>query len=138
MNAVPLVPDTAALQESLAFLPLVTYQAGETVLAAGSRTGRLLFLSNGVVEVVRQGIRIAKETEPGTVFGEISALLDLPHTANVFALETSRFHVADAVTLLAKDSVALLYVAAVLARRLDGANQALIGLKKAVAITHSD
>lgn len=138
MNAVPLLPDTAALQESLAALPLVTYQAGETILAAGSRSGRLLFLRNGVVEVVRQGIRIAKESEPGSVFGEISALLDLPHTANVFALETSRFHVADAAPLLAKDTVALLYVAAVLARRLNGANQALIGLKKAIASTHSD
>ena len=127
----PLIPDTAALQESLAALPVATYQAGETVLAAGSRTGRLLFLRSGVVAVVRQGIQIAKETEPGSVFGEISALLDRPHTADVRALEISQFHVADAVALLKQDPIVLLHVAAVLARRLDGANQALIGLKKA-------
>ena len=66
MNVVPLIPDTTALQESLAYLPLATYQPGETVLAAGSKTGRLLFLKDGTVAVVRHGIRIAKETEPGT------------------------------------------------------------------------
>ena len=95
MNVLPLIPDTTALQESLAYLPVATYQPGETVLAAGSKTGRLLFLKDGTVAVVRHGIRIAKETEPGTVFGEMSALLDKPHTANVLALTTARFHATD-------------------------------------------
>jgi CRP-like cAMP-binding protein len=131
MNAVPLIPDTAALQESLAYLPLETYRAGEKVLTAGSRTGRLLFLRDGAVEVVQHGIQIVKESEPGAMFGDISALLDWPHTADVVALETSRFHVADAVTLLTQNSVALLYVASVLARRLYGTDQMLVGLKKA-------
>ena len=131
MNAVPLIPDTTVLQESLAYLPLATYQTGEMVLTAGSRTGRLLFLKDGAVAVVLQGIQIAKEAEPGTVFGEISALLGRPHTADVVALETSRFHVADAGALLAQNSVAVLYVAAVLARRLYDTDQAFVGLKKA-------
>jgi CRP/FNR family transcriptional regulator, cyclic AMP receptor protein len=131
MNAVPLIPDTAALQESLAYLPLETYQTGERVLTAGSRTGRLLFLKDGAVAIVQQGIQIAKEAEPGAMFGDISALLDWPHTADVVALETSRFHVADAVALLTQDSAALLYVASVLARRLYGTDQMLVGLKKA-------
>jgi CRP/FNR family transcriptional regulator, cyclic AMP receptor protein len=50
----------------------------------------------------------------------------------VRALETSEFHVANADALLAHDPITLLYVAAVLARRLDGANQALIELKRQV------
>ena len=62
------------------------------------------------------------------MFGEMSALLDKPHTANVLALTTARFHVADAGALLAQDSAALLHVATVLARRLDNTNQALIDL----------
>jgi CRP/FNR family transcriptional regulator, cyclic AMP receptor protein len=128
MNVLPLIPDPTALHESLAYFPLATYEPGETVLAAGSKTGRLLFLKDGTVAVVRHGIRIAKEIEPGTVFGEMSALLDKPHTANVVALTTARFHVADAKTLLAQDSAALLHVATVLARRLDNTNQALIDL----------
>jgi hypothetical protein len=40
-------PDKAAFQNSLAALPLVTYQAGETVIGDGSKTGRLLILSRG-------------------------------------------------------------------------------------------
>jgi CRP-like cAMP-binding protein len=68
-------------------------------------------------------------TEPGAVFGELSVLLDKPHTADMRALETSEFHVADAAALLVQDPTALLYVAAVLARRLDGANQTLIEVK---------
>ena len=52
MNVLPLIPDTTALQESLAYLPLATYEPGETVLAAGSKTGRLLFLKDGAVAVV--------------------------------------------------------------------------------------
>jgi CRP/FNR family transcriptional regulator, cyclic AMP receptor protein len=59
-------------------------------------------------------------------------LLDQPHTAEVRALEASQFHVADAATLLRVDPIALLYVATVLARRLDGANQALIELKRQI------
>ena len=127
-----LIPDTVVFQKRLAALPLATYQAGETVFAAGSRTGRLLILKKGAVAIVKEAIEIAKVAEPGAVFGELSALLDQPHTADVRALETSQFHVADAASLLGQDPIALLYVAVVLARRLDGANQALIELKSQV------
>jgi len=106
-------------------LPLTTYRADEVVLAAGSRTGRLLFLKEGAVAVVRQGTQIAIVDEPGAVFGEISALLDLPHTADVRALKPSQFYTADA-ALLGHSAAALLYIAEVLALRLDRANEALV------------
>jgi CRP-like cAMP-binding protein len=125
----PAIPDTAAFQKTLAALPLLTYQAGETVFGAGSKTGRLLILRSGGVAIVKDAIEIARVTEPGAVFGELSALLDQPHTADVFALESSQFHVADANTLLVQDPIALFYVATVLARRLVGANRTLIELK---------
>jgi CRP/FNR family cyclic AMP-dependent transcriptional regulator len=122
----PLIPDRAVVQQKLGSLPVVTYQAGENVLTAGSRSGQLLILKTGAVAIVKGDIEIAKVSEPGAVVGELSALLDQPHTADVRALETSQFHVADASSLLGKDPAALLYVAAILARRLDSANQALI------------
>ena len=96
----PLIPDIAVFQRKLATLPLVTYQAGETVLSAASTTGRLLILKEGAVAVVKEGVEIARVTEPGAVFGELSVLLDQPHTADVRALEASQFHVADAATIL--------------------------------------
>jgi CRP-like cAMP-binding protein len=81
------------------------------------------------VEVVKEGVQVARISEPGAVFGELAALLDQPHTADVRALERSEFSVADAATLLASDPTAALYVAAILAGRLDAANGALIEVK---------
>ena len=128
----PLIPDMAVFQRKLATLPVVTYQAGETVLSAASTTGQLLILKEGAVSVIKEGLEIATVTEAGAVFGELSVLLDQPHTADVRALETSQFHVADAATILRIDPVALLYVATVLAQRLDSANRGLLELKRQV------
>jgi CRP/FNR family transcriptional regulator, cyclic AMP receptor protein len=125
----PLIPDKATFQNSLSGLPIVTYQAGETVIVDGSKTGRLLILRKGSVAIVKEDTEIATVTEPGAVFGELSILLDQPHTADVRALGTSQFHVADATTLLAQNPIAVLYVATVMAHRLDAANHALIQLK---------
>jgi CRP/FNR family transcriptional regulator, cyclic AMP receptor protein len=132
-RAAHLISDSADFQASLASLPLVTYQKGETVLAAGSKTGRLLVLERGAVEIVKGGLEIARVTTPGAVLGELSVLLDKPHTADVRALETSQFRVADAAALLGKDPVATLYIGIALARRLDSANEALIELKRQLA-----
>jgi CRP-like cAMP-binding protein len=130
----PLISDMAVFQRKLATLPLVTYQAGETVLSAASKTGRLLILKEGAVAVVREDVEIARVAEPGAVFGELSALLDQPHTADVRALEVSQFHVADAATTLRIDPIAVLYVATVLAQRLDSANRGLLELKRQVQV----
>jgi CRP/FNR family transcriptional regulator, cyclic AMP receptor protein len=127
-----LILDLSVVRRKFATLPLVTYQAGETVLSAGSTTGRLLFLKEGAVTVEKEGVQIARVTEPGAVFGELSVLLDQPHTADVRALEASQFHVADAATILRIDPIALLYVATVLAQRLDSANRGLLELKHQV------
>jgi CRP/FNR family transcriptional regulator, cyclic AMP receptor protein len=120
--------DISAFQKSVAALPLATFRPNETVLSAGSKTGRLLILKEGAVVIVEDGIEIAKVTEPGAVFGEVSALLDTPHTADVRALESSLFYVANANLL--QDKAALRHVAAILARRLVDANEAFIELKR--------
>src|SRR5262249_28640715 len=130
----PLIPNTAVLK-SIATLPLATYQAGETVLAAGTKTGRLLILRKGAVTIEKEGTVIAKVTEPGAVFGELSALLNQPHTADVRTLETSEFRVARA-ELLEEDPVALLYVAEILAQRLNLANQTVVELKSQIQLHH--
>src|SRR5262249_58082488 len=113
-----LTPNIPLFKRQLGGFPIATYQRGETVIAAASMTGRLLILRTGVVAVLREGLEIATVREPGAVFGELSVLLDQPHSADVRALEVSQFYVADAATLLRVDPVALLYVATVLARRL--------------------
>ena len=126
----PLIPDAATIQKSLAMLPISTYEPGEMVIAAGATTGQLLLLRQGVVEVVREGTQIARISEPGSVFGELAVLLGKPHTADVRALERSEFHVADAAALLASNPAATLYIVAILAGRLDAANGALVEIKR--------
>jgi hypothetical protein len=58
----PLIADSGIFQKRLGALPLATYQAGETVLAADSRTGRLLILKEGAVAILKQNIEIASAT----------------------------------------------------------------------------
>jgi CRP/FNR family transcriptional regulator, cyclic AMP receptor protein len=124
------IPDLAVFKKSFDSLPISTFEPGEPVLAAGSTTGQLFILRKGVVEVVRDGLQIATVSEPGAVFGELSLILDKPHTAEVRALERSEFHVAKASSLLTDDVAALLYVSAILARRLDTANEVLVEIKR--------
>ena len=133
VNDMPLIPDVASFQKSLATLPISTYEPGEMVIAAGATTGKLLLLRQGVVEVARDGTQIARVSEPGSVFGELAVLLDRPHTADVRAVERSEFSIADAATLLT-DPAATLYIAAILAARLDAANVALIEVKRQLEI----
>ncbi len=126
----PFIPDLAAFKKSLASLPVSTFEPGQTVLSAGSKTGQLFILRQGHVEVVRDGLQIATVSEPGAVFGELALILDKPHTADVHAIERSEFHVAKASSLLGEDVAALLYVSAILARRLDSANEVIVEIKR--------
>jgi CRP/FNR family transcriptional regulator, cyclic AMP receptor protein len=123
------IPDKNTFQNSLAGLAVVTFQPGEAVIADGTKTGRLMVLKKGTVAIEKEGTEIAQVAEPGAVFGELSLLLDQPHTADVRALETSQFHVANANVLVEQNPIAVLYIARMLAHRLDAANHALIQLK---------
>ena len=58
-----LIPDVAALERRLAGLPVAKHPAREVVLTAGSKTGRLLFLRSGAVEVIKDGVRSARSYE---------------------------------------------------------------------------
>ena len=63
----PLNSEEPTSQNSIAALPLVTYQAGETVIADGSRTARVLILRRRRRDR-RGGRRFPRVTEPGAVF----------------------------------------------------------------------
>jgi CRP-like cAMP-binding protein len=122
--------DVDIVRQKLATLPIEAYQAGDAVLTDGTTTGKVLMLKEGVVEVVKDGVRLCEIGEAGAVFGEISALLGEPHTADVRALMPTTFHVADAAGFLRTDGTTALYVATIMARRLKSSNHALIEVKK--------
>jgi CRP-like cAMP-binding protein len=122
--------DVQAVRQRLAEWPIETYQGGDVVLAAGTTSGKMLVLKEGAVEVVKDGVQLGEVTEAGAVFGEMSALLGEPHTADVRALRPTTFHVADAAGSLRADATTALYVATLMAKRLKGSNQGLIEIKK--------
>src|ERR1700757_1265101 len=99
-------PDDAAFVKIISALPVTTYHAGETILNDGSKTGRLFILKNGEVAVLKNSAVLARADQRGAVFGELAALLDQPHGADVRALRDSDFHIAD-VKLLEEDPVLL-------------------------------
>jgi CRP/FNR family transcriptional regulator, cyclic AMP receptor protein len=132
----PPLLDTPTVLRKLASLPIETYQEGALVLRSGSRTGKLLVMVQGVVEVVRSGMRIAEIAEPGAVFGELALLLDQPHSADVRALQPSTFYVADGGTILRGDPVVALYVAVILAKRLETVDGLLVEARR--RLEHAD
>jgi CRP-like cAMP-binding protein len=58
----PLIPP--AVLRRIVTLPIAIHEAGETVFAAGTTTGRLLILTKGAVTIEKEGTEIAKVTEP--------------------------------------------------------------------------
>jgi CRP-like cAMP-binding protein len=91
----------------------------------------LYVLATGSVEVVKGEVQINTVSEPGTFFGEMSVLLDTPHTATVRALEPSTFHVAaDPLAFVRANPDVGLAVARLLARRLHFVTTYLVDLKR--------
>jgi CRP/FNR family transcriptional regulator, cyclic AMP receptor protein len=124
------------LEKVLSGLPVKNYPAGETLLSAGTKSGRLLILRRGAAVVLKNGVEIAQVAEPGSVFGEIAALLDQPHTADVRTAANSEFYVADA-SLAGGEPALLHHVSQVLARRLVAVNGIVIDLKSKVKANQS-
>lgn len=129
-----LITDPGEILDRLSGFPIRVFERGDVVLAAGSRTGRLLFLKHGAVDVVMDEIEITRVDQPGAVFGEIALLLGAPHTADVLAVQSSSFYVVeDGEEFLRTEPLATLYVATVLAGRLDGVNHLLIQARSRLA-----
>jgi CRP/FNR family cyclic AMP-dependent transcriptional regulator len=111
----------------LADFPIRVYERGDVVLSQGSATGRLLFLKQGAVDIVMEEVFLTRVTEPGAVFGDVALLLDQTHTADVLAVESSSFYMVEqAEDFLRSEPLAALYVATVLAGRLNAVNHLLV------------
>ncbi|HTI99401.1 MAG TPA: cyclic nucleotide-binding domain-containing protein [Dongiaceae bacterium] len=107
------------------------FNPGDTILEQGSPSGHLLVLITGEVEVLRDNVRVAKAATPGAIFGEMSVLLERPHTATVRALKPSSFAlIEEPRRFLAGSAEASLHVARLLASRLDALNKYLVDVKE--------
>ena len=128
------MPDKLAMASILELIhsrDLRSFGAGEVIIEQGGKTNLLWFLVEGVVEVLKDGIRVATASQPGAVFGELSALLGGNHTATVRALEPCVFRVVENPRAFLESSpVVCLHICELVARRLDAVNQYLVDVKR--------
>lgn len=116
--------------DDLKNLPFRVYEPGEVVIHQGMGDGCVYFLSSGAVEVLRDDVQIAQVSETGAVFGEMALLLRQPATATVRATEQSAFYVVEnPAEFLTSHPELALYVAELLAKRLDSLNRYLVDVK---------
>ena len=119
-----------SMVEQVSGSPVVDIAAGEVFIRDGEKSDKIFVLIEGTIEVFREDVEIAVASRPGAVFGEMSLLLDVPHTASVRALEPSRLHVIENATAYLRDHPTLsLPIAQLLARRLQNATTYLVDLK---------
>jgi CRP-like cAMP-binding protein len=120
----------SAILEALRGYPTRQFAAGEAVLTEGERTGLLYILAEGAVNVVKGDVSVATASEPGAIFGDLSVLLGIPHTASVFATRPSTFYVvSEPRTFLERNPGACVHLCELLARRLDAVNKYLVDVK---------
>ena len=108
--------------------------AGTDFIHEGGKTGHLFVLIEGKVEVLRGDSVVAVISEPGAVFGEMSVLLDQPHSAKVRAAsDTVLYEFDDAAQFLREQPAMALLIAQLLAQRLHIATTYLADLMQQYA-----
>jgi CRP/FNR family cyclic AMP-dependent transcriptional regulator len=114
--------------------PVLSVAEGETLIEQDTRTGRLFILIEGKVEVLKNGDVVAWSSQPGDILGDISALLDLPHTTTVRAVRGCRFYVFEnAREFLERNPQVCVHLCELLARRLVSVTTYLAEIKRQYA-----
>lgn len=115
-------------------LPVRNVAAGENVIDQGTSTGHLFILIEGKVEIVKDEKSVATSGQPGDIFGDLSALLGIPHTTAVRAMTDSRFYVVEeARPFLEKNPPVCMHLCELLGRRLVSVTAYLVNLKEQYA-----
>ncbi|MEO7223976.1 MAG: cyclic nucleotide-binding domain-containing protein [Devosia sp.] len=116
-----------------------TFKSGATLIKQGGEDRKLFVLVEGQVEVLRQDTQVSYIEEPGSLFGEMSVLLDMPYSANVKALSSVKAYVIDdAIQFLSSKPEIALELAALLARRLYYTTSYLVDLQQQAAGRRED
>ncbi|MFT5470411.1 MAG: CRP-like cAMP-binding protein/ligand-binding SRPBCC domain-containing protein [Verrucomicrobiales bacterium] len=130
---------TEAMQTFLdagSHLPVKTFEEGEVVMHEDRKDGAIYILKRGVVEVQKRQTTITTIASPGAVLGEVSVLLDRPHTATIIAEEPCEFLVAEDGEQFLRDHPELnLQVSRMLANRLQLVTVQLVELQERIEAT---
>jgi len=104
-------------------MPEKEFKRGEVILQEGQTGTKVYILKEGAVSIQLSGNEICKVNTPGTIFGEISALLEGDYSATVVAeINTTFFAIEDLSTLMSDNHKACLIIARILALRLVNMN----------------
>jgi CRP/FNR family cyclic AMP-dependent transcriptional regulator len=115
-------------------IPLEHVAGGTVLLGEGQNTGRVYVLAQGRIEVLRGDTQITVLDEPGSLVGEMSVLLGVPHTATARTLGAAKVHVIrDGEAFFNSHPELSWLVARVLANRLNAATTYLVDLKRQFA-----
>jgi CRP-like cAMP-binding protein len=76
-------------------IPLEHVTDGTVLLGVGQKTGRVYVLAQGRIEVLRGDTQVTVLDEPGSLVGEMSVLLGVPHNATARALGDAKVHVIE-------------------------------------------
>jgi CRP/FNR family transcriptional regulator, cyclic AMP receptor protein len=121
----------ATILDSFDGFPERRFAAGEVLMAMEAQSGHMFVLISGAIEVVKKGVQVDFVREPGAVFGEISALLEVGHSAEVRAAEDSRVYViAEPRQFLIDHPEVHLHVSELLARRVNNLVQYLSDVRE--------
>lgn len=116
-----------------------SFKPGSVMIEEGGRDGKLFVLIEGQVEVLRKETQVSYIDEPGSIFGEMSVLLDMPHSATVKALSSVKAYVIDdAIKFLESRPEIAIHVASLLARRLYYTTSYLVDLQQQAAGKRED
>lgn len=112
-------------------LPEKEIESRNIILNEGEKSGLIYILIEGEVEILKRDLTITRVNEPGSILGEISALLDIPHMATVKTVVPCRFYkVENPLDFLRNNTEICFPLAVMLARRLHGVTNNLVDLKE--------
>ena len=114
-------------------VPERTFEPGAILFAEGKKSGALCVLIEGEAEILKGEFQVNIVSDPGSIFGEMSILLDIPHTATVLARTRCKVYFVDDGAAFLRSNTAIAYdCLKVLAQRLNGMTTYLADLNRYV------
>jgi len=122
---------SARVLDALADLPRTEVAAGEIVFEQGGSPAHLCFLVAGSLEVIKDGRVIDIESRPGSIYGDLSVLLDCPHVTGLrTASDSTVIFIDKPAEFFCTHHSVMLHVCRLLAERLASASRYLVDVRR--------
>ena len=117
--------------EAVENYPVTVVGPRGVLVPEGQKTGKLYVLKSGDLEIVRDGSLVASIGEAGAIIGEMSVLLDQPHSATVRSRMGAEVHaIDDPETFLDANPGVARQIASLLAVRLQKTTALLVDMRQ--------